>query len=67
MSIRLGDLLIKKGILSPQQLEESLRFQREHGGRLGSILLRLGHVSDEQIAAVLSEQYSLPSVNLKSF
>ncbi|HLV02352.1 MAG TPA: type IV-A pilus assembly ATPase PilB, partial [Acidobacteriota bacterium] len=64
MSVRLGDLLIKQGLLTTDQLQEGLRYQRHHGGRLGSILIQLGHVSDDSIATVLSQQYDLPSVNL---
>lgn len=64
MSVRLGDLLVKQGLLTIDQLQEGLRHQRNHGGRLGSILIQLGHVSDDSIATVLSQQYDLPSVNL---
>lgn len=67
MSVRLGDLLIKKQLLSRQELESGLQYQREHGGRLGSVLMKLGFVSDEALAAALSEQYSVPSVNLATY
>lgn len=63
MSVRLGDLLVKQGLVTIDQLQEGLRHQRNHGGRLGSILIQLGYASDDSIATVLSQQYDLPSVN----
>lgn len=67
MSIRLGDMLVKQGLLTLEQLHEALRYQREHGGRLGSVLIQRGLVSDEDIATVLSQQYDIPSVNLAHY
>jgi len=67
MSERLGELLLAKGYVDKIQLSEALRNQREGGGRLGSVLVKLGHVSDGVIATVLSEQYNLPSVDLSAY
>ncbi|MEP6741826.1 MAG: type IV-A pilus assembly ATPase PilB [bacterium] len=53
--------------MSPQHLREALDYQREHGGRLGYNLVKLGLVSDDMITAVLSRQYGIPSVNLELF
>lgn len=64
MSARLGEILVKRDLIRLEQLQEALRHQRTQGGRLGSILVQLGFISDEEIASVLSEQYDLPSVNL---
>src|SRR5205085_406002 len=49
------------------QLRQALDYQREHGGRLGFNLVKLGLVSDDTITAVLSRQYGVPSVNLDLF
>ncbi|HSB27094.1 MAG TPA: type IV-A pilus assembly ATPase PilB, partial [Pyrinomonadaceae bacterium] len=54
-------------LISPQNLREALDYQREHGGRLGFNLVKLGLVSDDMITAVLSRQYGIPSVNLELF
>jgi type IV pilus assembly protein PilB len=48
-------------------LRDALDYQREHGGRLGFNLVKLGLVSDDMITAVLSRQYGVPSVNLELF
>ncbi len=67
MSAKLGEILVRENILSPQQLREALDFQRENGGRLGFNLVKLGLVSDDMITSVLSRQYGVPSVNLELF
>src|SRR5213075_1575028 len=67
MSAKLGEILVRENLISPQQLREALEFQREHGGRLGFNLVKMGMVSDDMITAVLSRQYGVPSVNLELF
>src|SRR5918912_146517 len=67
MSAKLGAILVREHLLTPQHLREALEFQREHGGRLGFNLVKMGLVSDDMITAVLSRQYGVPSVNLELF
>jgi type IV pilus assembly protein PilB len=67
MSVKLGEILVREQMISPSQLRESLDYQREHGGRLGSIVVKLGFISDDFISTVLSRQYGVPSVNLELF
>src|SRR5687767_977258 len=67
MSAKLGEILVRENLISPQKLREALDYQREHGGRLGFNLVKLGLVSDDMITAVLSRQYGIPSVNLDLF
>jgi len=67
MSAKLGEILVRENLISPQHLREALDYQREHGGRLGFNLVKLGLVSDDMITAVLSRQYGIPSVNLELF
>jgi len=67
MSAKLGEILVRENLISPQHLREALEYQREHGGRLGFNLVKLGLVSDDMITAVLSRQYGIPSVNLELF
>src|SRR5215210_3729119 len=67
MSAKLGEILVRENLLTPQQLREALDYQREHGGRLGYNLVKLELVSDEMVTAVLSRQYGVPSVNLDMF
>jgi type IV pilus assembly protein PilB len=67
MSSRLGEILVKDSLISADQLKQALEYQRKNGGRLGTCLVKLGLVSDEDITAVLSRQYGVPSINLKFY
>jgi type IV pilus assembly protein PilB len=67
MSAKLGEILVRENLISAQNLREALDYQREHGGRLGFNLVKLGLISDDMITAVLSRQYGIPSVNLDLF
>jgi type IV pilus assembly protein PilB len=67
MSAKLGEVLLKENLITPQQLKEALDYQRVNGGRLGTTLVKLGILSDEEVTAVLSRQYGVPSVNLDLF
>src|SRR6266496_2102071 len=67
MSVKLGEILVRENLLSAQHLREAIDYQREHGGRLGYNLVKLGLVTDEMVTAVLSRQYGIPSVNLELF
>ena len=69
MSQRLGDLLVKEKVLSPEQLEKALEAQKQSGGkdRLGSVLVKLGYLSDDDVTNFLSRQYGVPAINLQFF
>jgi type IV pilus assembly protein PilB len=67
MPSQIGELLIKENFITSEQLDEALKHQRQHGGRLGSILITLGYVDDDDITSVLSRQYGVPSINLSYF
>jgi type IV pilus assembly protein PilB len=67
MSSKLGEILVRENLVTPQQLREALDYQRTAGGRLGANLVKLGMISDDVITAVLSRQYGVPSINLDLF
>ena len=67
MSAKLGEILVRENLITPQQLREALDYQRVNGGRLGTNLVKLGVISDDVITAVLSRQYGVPSINLDLF
>ncbi len=67
MSSRLGEILVRDSLISQDQLKQALEYQKREGGRLGTCLVKLGIVSDEDITAVLSRQYGVPSINLKFY
>lgn len=62
----LGQILIEKKIITPQQLETALREQKKTGELLGLTLLRLGYVSEETVyLPLLADQLGVEFVNLK--
>ena len=67
MSGKLGEILIKEKIISSEQLKQALEYQKTNGGRLGNSLVKLGFLSDDEVTAVLSRQYGVPSINLAYF
>ena len=64
MAVKLGEMLIKAGLLTPQKLQEALEYQKTNGGKLGLNLVKLGLVKEEDITRVLSQQYGVPAINL---
>ncbi len=62
---RLGDLLVAKGLVDRQAVDEALRVQFGGKRRLGDILIRLGHLSEEALLEVLSEQLETPIIDVE--
>jgi type IV pilus assembly protein PilB len=67
MSQRLGDLLVREKVITPEQLEKALREQGTGGTRLGAALVKLGFLSDDDVTNFLSRQYGVPAINLNYF
>src|SRR5437764_1925036 len=61
---RLGDLLVADGLLGQEQLQKALVEQKGSTEKLGSILIRLGFITEEQLIGFLSRQYGVPSITL---
>jgi type IV pilus assembly protein PilB len=67
MPVRIGELLLKEKLITPAQLQEALNYQRTTGGKLGANLVKLGFIKDDEITALLSKQYGVPSIALTQF
>jgi type IV pilus assembly protein PilB len=67
MPVRIGELLLKEKRITPDQLQQALNHQKANGGKLGHNLVKMGLVKDEEITALLSRQYGVPSINLAQF
>jgi len=67
MAVRIGELLLKEKLITPEQLQQALSAQKSNGGKLGFNLVKMGFVKDEQITALLSKQYGVPSISLAQF
>jgi len=67
MAVKLGEMLVKAGLVGSEQLQEALGAQKQTGEKLGYVLVSLGYVQEEEITQLLSEQYGVPSINLRHF
>lgn len=64
MAERLGELLVKRNFITPDQLRKAVDEQKFKGGRLESILVKLGFIKEDDLLSFLSAQYRVPSVKL---
>jgi type II secretion system (T2SS) protein E len=61
---KLGDMLKESGLIDDFQLQSALSQQRNWGGKLGSILIDMGFVKEEDIAKIIAEKLKIPHVDL---
>lgn len=64
MASKLGEMLVKAQLITDSQLEEAIKVQRREGGKLGSIVVRQGFCSDQDIVSFLGMQYGVPAADL---
>ena len=62
----LGALLVGKGLVSKEQLDEALSERAKTGELLGQVLLRRSWIFEDELARVLAEQHDLEFLNLRS-
>ena len=67
ISKQLGELLIERGIITREKLDQALLVQKESGGLLGQILVKLGFVKEEEIAQSLTAQFGFPYLPLENY
>lgn len=65
--MKIGEILVNENKLTRDQLNVALQKQKEEPGKLGSVLIRLGFVTEEVIAQALSKQFGYPSINISKF
>ncbi len=64
--IRVGDLLVEAGAITEEELQEALAYQKEHGGRIGNVIMELGFISQDLLVTVLTTQMGIDYVELKA-
>ena len=65
---RLGDLLVKEGLLTREQLAKALQEQSATPGqRIGLTVVKLGFVPETEVVRMLARQYRMPAVDLSRF
>ncbi len=66
-SERIGDLLVREGLISKDQLDKALQEQRQNGTRVGYNLVKLGFIQEIELTKHLARQYKMPAVDLSKF
>ena len=61
---RLGDLFVREGLVSADQLQEALTEANQSGTRLGHALVKLGLVDEDELTRMLAKQYRVPAIDL---
>ncbi len=64
--LKLGEMLIKAGLITQDQLEKAILVQKAEGGRIGEILIKLDIVKETDIINSLAKQLNIPYVTLKN-
>lgn len=65
--IRLGDLLVKSGIITQAQLDEALKLQEDTGERLGTVLQKHGFITEKQLIDTLMSQLGVEFIDLNGY
>jgi type IV pilus assembly protein PilB len=63
----LGQVLVERGIITPEQLDKAIQIQKEQGGLIGDILTNLGFASEEDIVQAVSIQHDVPYLPLVNY
>lgn len=66
LKIKLGDLLVTAKVITEEQLQSALEYQKKHGGKLGNILIELNFITELNLITVLSKQLNLPLISLNN-
>jgi type IV pilus assembly protein PilB len=66
-NIRIGDLLMREGLITKEQLEKALQEQKQNGTRVGYNLVKLGFIAETELTKMLARQYKMPAVDLSKF
>src|SRR5664279_3518767 len=64
---RLGELLLRDQIISPEQLQRAQEESKKSGERLGKTLIKVGAIQEDDLTQFLSKQYGVPAINLPEF
>ena len=64
---RIGDLLMREGLITREQLDKALQEQRQNGTRVGYNLVKLGFIQETELTKMLARQYRMPAVDLSKF
>ena len=63
-NLKLGELLIKAGLIDGSQMNSALSYKNHWGGRIGESLVRLGYITEEDLGTFIAKQFDLPQIDL---
>jgi len=66
-SLRIGELLLREGLVTQEQLSKALSEQKSSGTRVGYNLVKLGYVKETDLTRMLARQHKMPAVDLTKF
>src|ERR671926_1641149 len=66
-NVRIGDLLLREGLITKEQLQRALQEQQQNGTRVGYNLVKLGFIQETELTKMLARQFRMPAVDLSRF
>ena len=67
MAKKIGEILLKASLITNDQLHQALQEQKRTGERLGSLLVKMGFLAEDEILSCLSKQFGVPAIDLETF
>ncbi len=67
LSLKIGEMLLKVDLITQEQLKSALEEQKKSKERLGTVLVKLGYISEEEFLAFLGQQFNIPVVDLSQY
>ena len=64
-SLKIGQILINMGAITPDQLDQALSMQKQNNLRLGEMIIKEKMCEEEKVCYALSKQFSIPFVDLE--
>jgi len=64
---RIGELLVREGLITKDQLSRALQEQTQSGNRLGYCLVKLGYIDENELTKLVARQHRMPAVDLTRF
>ena len=64
---KIADVLVSKGFISKEKLEEAIKAQHERGGNLSKILVEKGLVNENELLSVFSQEFGITPINLSKY
>ncbi|MBX3460677.1 MAG: hypothetical protein KF696_12060 [Planctomycetes bacterium] len=62
--LKLGEMLLKKGLVTKEQLDTAIEYQKSLGGKIGNIIVKLGYMTDEGLTREIARQYNMEVTDL---